>query len=204
MPIRVAVLMFHGVEVLDFAGPFEVFGVCGWNQPRPPFDVFTVSAQLPHVTARGGLTVEIDYPTAFPSPDILVVPGGFGTRRERHNHAVLDLVRGAAAAGATVLTVCTGSLLAADAGLLDGRHATTHRAALEELAQCSESITVHAEARIVDNGDVVCSTGISAGIDASLYVAARFTSPREAQETADYMHYDWQHREPDGVTIVRP
>lgn len=199
---RVGVVLFPGVEVLDFAGPFEVFAVTGWQNPRPDFDVYTLSAGLHRVSARNGLTVEIDYPTAPPRPDVLVIPGGFGTRRERHNPALLELLRTLAAESEVVLTVCTGSLVAAEAGLLTGRHATTHRGAMEELRSCGADLTVHDQARIVDNGDIVCSTGISAGIDASLYLVGRLTDLETATATAEYMQYDWRHRVADGNEIV--
>lgn len=195
-------MLFDGVEVLDFAGPFEVFGVAGWQQPRPPFDVYTVSVGRSEVSARNGLRVGVDYPSAAPEPDVLVIPGGFGTRRERHNPALIEFIGRTAASAGTVLTVCTGALLAADAGLLAGKDATTHIGAVDELAACKPAINVHGQARIVDNGDIVCSAGISAGIDASLYLVSKLTSPDLAADTADYMQYDWSHRTPDGRAVI--
>ena len=200
---RVALLLFDGVEVLDFAGPFEVFGIAGWTEPRPPFDVYCVAQSGRTVLARNNLRIEPDYDFATcPRPDLLVVPGGFGTRREMHNPRLIGMIGEVAEDAERVLSVCTGALLLGRAGLLDGLEATTHRSALEELRKVAPTARVHDDARIVDNGKVVLSTGISAGIDMSLYVVAQLCGMTLAASAAEYMHYDWRHREPDGRAVI--
>jgi transcriptional regulator GlxA family with amidase domain len=198
-PRYVQVLIFDDVEVLDFAGPFEVFGVTGLRTGPAPFRVETVGLSKAPIRARNGLearpSASIDEATRC---DVLVLPGGFGTRREMHNATLLDWIRRQAQGAEAVLSVCTGALLLARAGLLDGLDATTHHVAFDELAQASPSTNVLRGARYVDNGHIVTSAGISAGIDASLHVVAKLLGHAVAVETAEYMEYDWnvQHNEP--------
>lgn len=198
----VAILLFDEVEVLDFAGPFEVFGVCGGA--RPLYRVTTVAARSIPVVARNELSVNPAYDFAsLPHADILVVPGGYGTRREKNNPAMLAFIRDRAAAAEMVISVCSGSLLLAKAGLLAGLHATTHQCALAELAQDEPDCIVLPQARVVDNGKFILSAGISMGIEASLYALARQHGEAVAAMTAGYMEYDWHCRRVDGHRIVR-
>lgn len=204
MTRRVAVLMFDNVEVMDFAGPFEVFGVSGLREGKNLFDVYAVARESKPVMARNNLSVNPDYSFRdCPRPDILVVPGGFGTRREKHNPSVLEFIRQHTEQAERVLSVCSGALLLAKAGLLDGLHATTHRGALAELKGDSPTTTVLETARVVDNGKIVLSAGISAGIDAALHIVADLHGPDQALETATYMEYDWRYRSEDGRSVVR-
>jgi len=204
MPRRVAVLLFDNVEVMDFAGPFEVFGVTGQREGKTLFDVYTVARESKPVMARNNLSVNPDYSFRdCPRPDILVVPGGFGTRREKHNPAVLDFIRQQADPAERVLSVCSGALLLARAGLLEGLQVTTHRGALAELGADAPTATVLPAARVVDNGRIVLSAGISAGIDAALHIVADLHGLAQAVETATYMEYDWRHRSVDGTSVVR-
>jgi transcriptional regulator GlxA family with amidase domain len=204
MPRRVAVLLFDNVEVMDFAGPFEVFGVTGQREGKALFDVFTVAREMRPVLARNNLSVNPDYGFRdCPTADILVVPGGFGTRREKHNASVIDFIRAASEPAERVLSVCSGALLLAKAGLLDGLRATTHRGALAELAADAPRTTVLSEARVVDNGRIVLSAGISAGIDAALHIVGDLCGVAQAAETATYMEYDWRYRAVDGTAVVR-
>jgi transcriptional regulator GlxA family with amidase domain len=191
-PVRnVAVLLFDDVEVLDFAGPFEVFSVAGRRDGLEPFAVYTVAERAGPVLARGALSVNPRYSFVdCPPPDVLVLPGGFGTRREMHNPALLEWISAAAAPAEVVLSVCTGALLLARAGLLDGLAATTHHSAVELLREHAPATTVHPDERIVDNGKYVVAAGISAGIDAALHVTARLLGPALAAEAARYMEYE--------------
>ena len=123
---RVALLIFDEVEVLDFCGPFEVFSVTGVMEPPQPFQVYTVAETLKPVIARKGLSVNPSYQLSdCPVPDILLIPGGLGTRREMHNTGMIDWIRDQAVNTELVLSVCTGALMLAKAGLLDGLEATT-------------------------------------------------------------------------------
>lgn len=190
--LNVDILIFDDVEVLDFAGPFEVFTVTGRVRGEQPFNVHTVSQSEAPVKTRGGLSVQACCTLeTCPVPDILVVPGGYGTRREMRNPQVVDwIVRTAPHAG-LVLSVCTGSLLLGQAGLLDGLESTTHHTQFALLAETAPCTTVRSDRRVIDNGKIVTAAGISAGIDAALYVVARLLGNMAALETAEYMEYDW-------------
>jgi transcriptional regulator GlxA family with amidase domain len=197
-PLRqVQILLFDDVEVLDFAGPFEVFGVTGLrNGPAPaPFRVETVGLSKAPIRARNGLVVQPSMSVDDASGcDVLILPGGYGTRREMRNQLLLDWIRRQAERAEAVLSVCTGALLLARAGLLDGLNATTHHVAFDELAAASPTTTVLRGERIVDNGRIITSAGISAGIDASLHLVAKLLGHEVAAETAEYMEYDWRWR----------
>jgi transcriptional regulator GlxA family with amidase domain len=198
----VDIILFDEVEVLDFAGPFEVFGVAGARPGPPAFKVRTVSLKPGPVTARNGLSINPTHVVgAAPVADLVVAPGGYGTRREIHNPAMLDHLRVANAAAELMLSVCTGSLLFASAGLLTGLAATTHVSAMNELRALGTDFEVRPDARVVDNGRIITSTGISAGIDMALHVVGRLLGQTAAEETAAYMQYDWIFRQVDGPTV---
>jgi transcriptional regulator GlxA family with amidase domain len=201
---RVAILLFDDVEVLDFAGPFEVFGVSMAVEGMPAFEVVTIALNSGEVIARNGLRV---VPTCTASAlgdvDILVVPGGSGTRREMTRLDMLDFIRSASASADLTLSVCTGALLLGTAGLLEGRSATTHCDAMGELRDLDSGADILPHARIVDNGSLIISAGVSAGIDAALYIVSRLLGPELAAQTAHYMQYEWTCREVDGQRVVK-
>jgi transcriptional regulator GlxA family with amidase domain len=193
----VGILIFDDVEVLDFAGPFEVFSrtrlVAGAESRRTedhaPFDTFTVAQTRDVVTAVGGLKVVPHYGWAHaPLIDILVVPGGFGTRALLDDTATIDWIREMAASAAQVTSVCTGALLLAKAGLLTGRQATTHWAGLDLLASLDPTIQVQRRMRVVSDV-VVTSAGVSAGIDMAFSIVEKFCGREVADETAHYIEY---------------
>ena len=124
--------------------------------------------------------------------DLLVVPGGRGVRVLREDPAVLAWLRGLAHRATIVASVCTGSLVLADAGLLDGRPATTHHAFVELLATLGQHLQVRPEARFVDDGQVLTAAGVSAGIDLALHLVARLHSPGRAAAVRRYIQYDPQ------------
>ena len=197
--ITVGIFMFDDVEVLDFAGPFEVFSrtrtVAGADSRRTddsaPFDTFTVARTRDTVTAIGGLKVVPQYAWAdAPRIDILVVPGGFGTRALLHDEPALTWIRETAARARQVTSVCTGALLLAQIGLLQGKRATTHWAGLEMLATIDPTIEVQRERRVVHDG-IFTSAGVSAGIDMSFAVVAQICGREVALETAHYIEYPW-------------
>lgn len=197
----VAILIFDDVEVLDFAGPFEVFGVAGGDDRL--YEVFTVAEFARPVLARNKLSINPTYCfEKMPAADILVVPGGYGTRREKNSETMLAFVRERAAAAQTVVSVCSGALVLAKAGLLRGLHGTTHRGALAELAVDEPSCSILPGARVVDNGKFILSAGVAMGIDAALYTVSKHHGLSLAAATADYMEYDWIYRVPDGLRIV--
>ena len=189
---RVCIVIFDEVEVLDFCGPFEVFAVTGGRQGLTPFEVCTVAEENRAVIARGGLSVNPAYSFEnCPRPDILLMPGGMGTRREMNNPGMLDWFRCNGESAELILSVCSGALVLAKAGLLNGLTATTHHGALDELRAIDPAIAVDSEKRFIDNGRVIVSAGISAGIDMSLHVVARLLGEEHARETARYMEYQW-------------
>lgn len=203
-PRQVQVLLFDDVEVLDFAGPFEVFGVTGLRTGPAPFAVETVGLTNAAIRARGGLMVQPGKSILDAGRcDVLILPGGFGTRREMHNVPLLEWIRRQSDSAEIVLSVCTGALLLARAGLLADLDATTHHMAFDELSRASPSTTVLRGERIVDNGHIITSAGISAGIDASLHVVARLLGHAVAAETAEYMEYDWRSRNPQLLRRVK-
>jgi transcriptional regulator GlxA family with amidase domain len=188
-----AILLFDDVEVLDFCGPFAVFSVANRFTDPPAFSVVTVAERGGAILTRGGLSVNPQRRLPdCPAPDVLLVPGGQGTRTEMHNAALIAWVRRASAEAELVLSVCTGALLLAVAGVLDGLGATTHHGAIDLLRRAAPRATVQAERRFVDNGRVVCSAGIAAGIDMSLHVVGRLLGQEVAGKTARQMEYPWQ------------
>ncbi len=189
---RVCILIFDEVEVLDFCGPFEVFSVTGGRQGLRPFDVCTVSEETKVINTRGGLSVNPGHSfESCPRPDIILVPGGMGSRREMNNPRMLQWLRHHAKSSELILSVCSGALVLAKAGLLNGLKATTHHDALDELRAIHPDIGVDGQSRFIDNGRVIVSAGISAGIDMSLHVVSRLLGREQALETARYMEYKW-------------
>ena len=199
---NVAILIFDDVEVLDFCGPFEVFSVTGRRDNLNPFNVYTVAETMQPIMARNQLSVNPSYTIQdCPQPDILVVPGGLGTRKEMHNSILIDWIRSVSQKAELILSVCTGALLLAKAGLLEGLAATTHHGAIKLLEEVAPHTTIQANKRIIDNGGIVVSAGISAGIDMSLYVVVKLLGKEQALETAKYMEYDW-NPDPDRILLT--
>jgi transcriptional regulator GlxA family with amidase domain len=194
---NVGILIFEDVEVLDFAGPFEVFSrtrlVAGTasrtSDESAPFVVFTVGASDAPLRATGGLVVTPSFSFAnAPKIDLLVVPGGYGTRPLLEDAPTLDWIRSTAAQARKVTSVCTGSLLLARAGLLEGKRATTHWGALDLLGSLSAGLTVERETLVVDDG-VITSAGVASGMDMSFCVVAQLFGKAVADETAHYIEY---------------
>ena len=192
----VGILIFDDVEVLDFSGPFEVFSVA-----RPVgessdefklFTVMTIAVEDRIVSCRGGLLVKPNTTIEnHPTLDILVVPGGQGTRRERHNQQLLDWIVQQDQHTNLTTSVCTGAFLLAERGILDHHRATTHWSSIEWMRSMYPSIEMVADERVVDEGHTITSAGVSAGIDMSLHVVSRLYGPDVAKWTARSMEYDW-------------
>lgn len=192
---RVGILIFPQVEVLDFCGPFEVFSVTRLNENArreepSPFEVLLVAETAEPVTATGGLRVIPDVTLdACPPLDVLVVPGGWGTRSEIKNERLLKWIAERGKTVETLTSVCTGSMLLGTAGLLDGRHATTHWRSLPWMRDSFPAVTVEEKLHVVEDGNVLTSAGISAGIDMALRVVARYHGEAVARGTARTMEY---------------
>ena len=189
---KVAVLLFDEVEVLDFAGPFEVFSIMGQRDGPGAFNVYTVAEERRPILARNQLSVNPRYTFEdCPRPDILIVPGGYGVRPQMNNDVVIGWIKKTAEACELVLSVCSGALLLAKAGLLHGLRATTHFSALDELKAAAPDTEVTGDERFVDNGRVIISAGVAAGIDMSFHVVARLLGEEVAIEGAKYIEYPW-------------
>jgi transcriptional regulator GlxA family with amidase domain len=188
-----AILVFDDVEVLDFAGPFEVFSVTDEVAQHALFNVYTVAERPGTVVARNGLKIVPDHTLeSAPAAQVLIVPGGYGTRALLKKPALVEWVLRQAKPAEIVISVCTGALVLARAGLLDGLDVTTHIENLGELAQLAPAARVHGDRRFHDNGRVLTAAGISAGIDVSLHVVARLHGTDVARKTAAYMEYHWR------------
>ena len=187
----IAITLFQGVEELDWVGPWEVFSVWARFWPDDGIRVFTVADGDGPVSCANGARVLPDYSwDDAPSFDVLVWPGGPGTAAQLDQEAVRERVRQAAGAGTLVTSVCTGSLVLADAGLLDGRAATTHWASTDQLGALGTGIDVRVTDRFVDDGDVVTAAGVSAGIDMALHLVRRLHSEERAREVRRVLQYD--------------
>lgn len=197
--LTVGILVFDEVEVLDFAGPFEVFSTASRVRSRAgagvPFRVLTVAKSSSTVRARGGLQIHPHHRLGdHPKLDVLVVPGG-DVSEELRDERVVHWIATTAAKAHLTAAVCTGAFLLAAAGILDGRRATTHWEDLEDLRRSFPKVRVDAGLRWIDEGGVVTSAGISAGMDMSLHLVRRLASADLAVATARQMDYDWRDRE---------
>ena len=192
---RVGILVFPQVEVLDFCGPFEVFSVTRLDEERrreepSPFEVLLVAEGTGPVVTTGGMKVMPDHTLeSCPPLDIVVVPGGWGTRAEMNNPRLLAWIKERAQQVETLTSVCTGSMLLGQAGLLDGRRATTHWRSLQWMRDSFPAVTVEEKLHVVEDGHVLTSAGISAGIDMALRVVARYHGEAVARNTARNMEY---------------
>ncbi len=198
MKHAVGIYLFDEVEVLDFAGPLEVFSTAARVYTRlfpdavPPFEVLTLADTRRTVKARGGLLVEPQFEiTNHPHLDILIIPGGIVTA-ELERAEVIDWIAQIASSSAITASVCTGAFLLAKAGLLQNKKATTHWEDIEDLKRIFPDVNVEAGVRWVEQGKIVTSAGISAGIDMSLHLVARLKGRELAQKTARQMDFEWQ------------
>jgi transcriptional regulator GlxA family with amidase domain len=191
MTTRIGISLFEGAEELDWAGPWEVLSAWAQNHPTDDVEVFTVSQHDGVVTCAKGLKVVPDHTwDSAPPIDVLVYPGGRGTRPQIGDETVAGWLRKTADSAQLMTSVCTGSLVFADAGLLDGRPATTHWGSLDRLGSLGEGIAVRPDDRFVDDGDVITAAGVSAGIDMALHLIARLVSVERAREVRHYIQYD--------------
>ena len=200
---NVGIFLFDDVEVLDFAGPFEVFSrtrlVPGAESRRSedsaPFAVFTVAKAAGPIRAIGGLQV---IPTwawdEAPPIDILVVPGGFGTRALLRHDETLAWIRRVAESASLVTSVCTGALLLAQNGMLRGRRDTTHWAAHDLLVSIDPTIQLQRDVRVVAD-TIFTSAGVSAGLDMAFAVVEQLHGAEVARETARYIEYVPQYQD---------
>jgi transcriptional regulator GlxA family with amidase domain len=190
----VGILLFDDVEVLDFAGPFEVLSIAAFKDREDikPFKVETVSETGEMIAARNGLKVLPSYSFEnAPVFDILIIPGGPGARlTELHNDNLIEWIKKQDKSTELTTSVCTGALLLAKAGLLDGKKATTHWASYERFAELFPKVEIVKGVKFVDEGRIVTSGGISAGITMAFHLVERLVGPEEKGIAAKRMEYD--------------
>lgn len=190
-PRHIGIVLFDGVEELDAVGPYEV--LASWTQHHPDdgWSVIALSRDGAPVTGAKGLVMGAHSSFADAPPlEVLVHPGGRGTRAQLADEAHLDWVRAQRAAVPLMTSVCTGSLVYAAAGLLARRPATTHWSSLDHLRQLDPSTDVRPDDRFVDDGDVITSAGVSAGIDMALHLVARLAGVDRARQVRRDVQYD--------------
>ena len=194
---RVGIILFDDIEVLDFCGPFEVFSTTVLSEDKrrnepSPFEVVLVAEKNEPIVTSGGMKVIPNYTfESCPKLNILVVPGGWGTRKEINNPVMLNWIRNRATEVETLTSVCTGAMLLGFAGLLNERHATTHWRSLDWMRGSFPLTTVEYDKHFVQDGHIYTSAGISAGIDMSLKVVARYFGDTIAKSTARHMEYPY-------------
>lgn len=186
----VGIFLFNEVEVLDFAGPFEVFSIAGHS--TKPFIVHTVSEKGEIISARNGLKVQPAYSFSNHPPfDILIIPGGYGAEEiEIHNEQVIQWIKQQKTSVEILASVCTGAFLLAKAGLLDGKKVTTHWMDMDTLAKKYPKVNLVRGKKFIDESDIITSGGISAGINMSFHIVKRLYGEELANTTARRMEYD--------------
>jgi transcriptional regulator GlxA family with amidase domain len=183
----VGIVLFDDVEELDFAGPWEVLTAAAKDGDR----VITVAESTETIRCAKGLRVVPDHSFGdSPDLDVIVVPGGLGTRRQRLNEAMTSFVAKQAAQAEWTTSVCTGAFILHGAGLLEGKRATTHWAAFDEFLGFAPDQQLDREARWVVDGNVVTSAGVSAGIDMALWIVGQLYDVEHARSTRRYIQYD--------------
>ncbi|MFB7641035.1 DJ-1/PfpI family protein [Peribacillus butanolivorans] len=197
---KIGILLFDDVDVLDFAGPFEVFAVTminrGESNSHSPFDISTISETGNAIIASNGLKITPDYSfTTAPYFDLLIIPGGKGTRKEVGNKVMLDWIYSKYKEVKWLTSVCTGAFLLAEKGLLDGKKATTHWASIERMRNEYPLINVVDNSKFVDEDKIVTSAGISAGIHMSFHMVRKLLGKTVAKDTARFMEYDIEFKD---------
>jgi transcriptional regulator GlxA family with amidase domain len=197
IPLIVGILIFDDVEILDVAGPFEVFAVTRLNdqqrlQQSSPFKVYLISETNKQITAIGGLRLTPDVTiTECPELDLLIIPGGWGTRKESKNKILVNWISNQFTNDRLIASVCTGSSLLGKAGLLDGRDATTHWLAFDFLQESAPKVRILKNVRFTLIEPIFTSAGVSAGIDLALRIVSHFFGNEIGQATARYMEYPY-------------
>lgn len=190
--INVGIFIFNGIELLDFAGPYEVFSVAADYQEG--LSVFTISEDGKMISSVNGLKVVPDFGfDDHPKVDILIIPGGNGTKVEMKKHTVLKWIRECNELSQITMSICSGTRLLGTLGLLDNLEYTTHHEVEPHMRQIAPQANYNGNKRFVDNGKIMTSGGISAGIDLSLYVIGKLFGNELVEKTKAYLEYgDWK------------
>ncbi|MGG4346567.1 DJ-1/PfpI family protein [Paenibacillus lautus] len=212
-PVQIGIILFDHVDVLDFAGPFEVFSLSVFEPEdvsrllmkdlplqEKPFHVTMISNTLDTVTAHNGLQLvpQLQFKDDHPPYDLVIVPGGplKAVRQCLKNRELLQWIANYAVAGCKIASVCSGALILAEAGLLTGKKATTNAYALEYLEARYPDVEVIKDVRFVDEGNILTSAGVSAGLDMALYLVGQWLGPEGSQRTADTIEYPYWNTGP--------
>jgi putative intracellular protease/amidase len=189
---NVAILIFPGVQIIDYTGPWEVLGHAQSVNGKPAFHMYTVSDSTDPITTSMGMSVNPTFRFGKePKPDLIVVPGG-NVDPQLENGAVIAWLRENAKSAELVLSVCNGAFFLAKAGLLDGLEATTFAGLIDELKEAAPKTRVVSDKRFVDNGKIITAAGLSSGIDGALHVIERLCGRGVAQVAAVSLEYDWR------------
>jgi transcriptional regulator GlxA family with amidase domain len=192
---NVGIFLFDDIELLDFVGPYEVFSVTSELNDDNLFKVFTITQNGREIKSVNGLKVIPDYNfTNHPPIDILVIPGGVGTKTEMPKEGVLNWLRQHYEASQITMSVCSGARLLGKLGLLDNTDATTHHEVIAHIKEIAPLARIKENIRFMDNGKVMTSAGISAGIDLSLHVVEKLCGLETRNKTVVYMEYgNWEN-----------
>jgi transcriptional regulator GlxA family with amidase domain len=189
--LTVGIVLYPDAEELDWAGPWEVFTMAAQRAGHDAMQVVTIAQEEGPIRCAKGLRVLADHTfETAPALDVVLVPGGQGSRVEMKNPVMLEWLAAVARPCRFVTSVCTGSILLCKAGLADGCEVTTHWAAIETLRALAPQVTVREQVRYVRAGRIVTSAGVSAGIDMSLWLVGELFDPDHARETRRFMEYD--------------
>ncbi len=199
--MNVAIFVYNNVEILDFGGPSEVFAAANYKGDNV-FNVYTVAANDKPLLSQGFITITPQYTIDnCPKPDIIVLPGGAQSESAK-NEKVINWIKECSKKTKIIMSVCTGAMILSKTGLLDGKEATTWHGAIDNLKKMTPKAKVHSDTRFVDNGQIITTAGVSAGIDGALHVVQRLFGMETAQAVAKYMEYDkWKPEE--GLIVSR-
>ncbi|WP_026804727.1 DJ-1/PfpI family protein [Aliarcobacter lanthieri] len=193
----VGIFVFHDIEVLDFCGPFEVLSVTRLDEIKraetlSPFDVKLISIKKEVIFTKGNMKIIPDFDFEdCPKLDILIVPGGMGTRKLMYDEKVLDFVKQKSKEVELLSSVCTGSLILANAKLLEGVQATTHWKSLQRMEEEFKNVKVCRDKHFIEDKNIISSAGISAGIDMALYIVKKYFGEKVSRATAKHMEYPY-------------
>ena len=197
MQKTIGIFIFNDIEILDFCGPFEVFSVARLDELKrlettSPFEVKLIAQTIEPIITTGGMKVLPDYDfDTCPKLDILIVSGGMGTRKLMYDENVLNFVKQKAKEVELLSSVCTGSLILANAQLLKGIEATTHWKSLQRFEDEFKDVNVNWNKHFVEDRNIITSAGISAGIDMALHIVKRYFGERVSRNTAKHMEYKY-------------
>ncbi len=192
--LNVGIFLFDDIELLDLAGPYEVFSVTSELNDYQLFKVFTITQDGREIKTVNGLKVLPDYSfDNHPAIDILVIPGGVGTKLEMNKPAVLEWIDRNYQSSQLTFSVCSGARILGKLGLLDNLESTTHHEVIPHLQEIAPRTIINRRSRFIDNGRILTSAGISAGIDLSLYGVEKLYGVKVKNKTIVYMEYgDWE------------